>query len=156
MACLCDETYMRAALAEADLAAAQGEVPGGAVIVCAGEVIARAHNLCITHQSATQHAELLAIEEASRVLGRWRLSDCTLFVTLEPCPMCAGAIINSRIGRVVYAARDPRAGALGSLLNLTAYPLEASPVCESGLLADEALERLRVFFQDLRTATKQP
>lgn len=138
------------ALEEAALAAEAEEIPVGAVITCNGEVIARAHNLCETESRATAHAEILAIEEACRKLGRWRLSDCTLYVTLEPCSMCTGAAINARIGRIVFAAKDARAGACGSLVNLPFYPLEARPVCESGLMQEESLAMLREFFSKLR------
>mgnify|MGYP002588339110 CR=1 FL=1 len=111
-----DEELMRAALAEAKLAAALGEVPVGAVVAKDGEIIARAHNLRESGKNATYHAELLAIDAACKALGGWRLWQCELFVTLEPCPMCSGAIINSRLKRVVYGARDPKAGCCGSLL----------------------------------------
>lgn len=150
MECLHDEKWMRMALSEAAMAAEKGEIPVGAVIVCNGEPIARAHNLCEAETRATAHAEILAIEEACRRLGRWRLSDCTLYVTLEPCPMCAGAAINARIGRIVFAAKDARAGACGSLVNLPSYPLETRPVCECGLMQEESLALLRAFFADLR------
>lgn len=145
---------MREALKEAEKALRQGEIPVGAVIVQNGEIIARAHNLCETEKSATAHAELLAIQAASRALGRWRLSDCTLYVTLEPCPMCTGAAINARIGRIVYAAKDARAGACGSLLDLPIYPLESHPICESGILQQESLSLLRSFFIKLRGKTE--
>ncbi len=150
MECLHDEKWMRMALSEAAMAAEKGEIPVGAVIVCNGEPIARAQNLCEAETRATAHAEVLAIEEACRRLGRWRLSDCTLYVTLEPCPMCAGAAINARIGRIVFAAKDARAGACGSLVNLPSYPLETRPVCECGLMQEESLALLRAFFADLR------
>ncbi len=141
-----DEFWMRQALEEARLAALIGEVPVGAVVVRGDELIARAHNLRETNHSATAHAELLAIEAACAAIGGWRLSGCTLYVTLEPCPMCAGAIINSRLPRLVYAAKDPRAGAFGSMLNLNAYPLNHRVEVTSGLLADESLEQLKAFF----------
>ena len=149
-----DESMMREALKEAEKALRQGEIPVGAVIVQNGEIIARAHNLCETEKSAIAHAELLAIQAASRALGRWRLSDCTLYVTLEPCPMCTGAAINARIGRIVYAAKDARAGACGSLLDLPTYPLESHPICESGILQQESLSFLRSFFIKLRGKTE--
>ena len=141
-----DEKWMLVALEEAKIAAEMGEVPVGAVIVRGDEEISRAHNLCEAKPSATAHAEMLAIEEACRRVGSWRLSDATLYVTLEPCPMCTGAIINARLGRVVFAARDARAGACGSLLNLPAYPLEARPQCECGILEDASKQLLREFF----------
>ena len=136
------------------MAAQAGEVPVGAVIVKDGELLARTHNLCEANRCATAHAELLAIEEACRKIGHWRLSDCTLYVTLEPCPMCAGAALNARIPRVVYAARDPRMGACGSLLNLAAYPLEIKPQYEYGLLESDSLELLRAFFSKMRKNKK--
>ena len=145
-----DEELMRMALEEAEFAAEAGEIPVGAVVACNGEPIARAHNLCETDTRATAHAEILAIEAACRRLGRWRLSDCTLYVTLEPCPMCAGAAINARIGRIVFAAKDARAGACGSLLNLPSYPLESHPLCECGPMQEESLTLLRTFFSDMR------
>ena len=145
-----DASMMRLALKEALSAAAKGEVPVGAVIVRNGEVIARAHNLCETRHDATAHAECLAIAMAGERLGTWRLHDCTLYVTLEPCPMCTGAAINARIGRIVYAAKDPRAGACGSLLRLQSYPLECSPLCECGVLEEESLALLRQFFAQRR------
>ena len=151
----CDEKWMREALAEAELAAKAGEIPVGAVMVRDGAVIARAHNLCEQQKDATAHAELLCIQQASRKAGHWRLADCTLYVTLEPCPMCMGAVINARVGRIVFAARDARAGACGSLIDLTAYPLEAKPKCECGLLADESRTLLRNFFTRMREKNKK-
>ena len=145
-----DQNYMQKALEQARIAAERGEVPVGAVIVCNGEMISSAYNLRETNRMPTAHAELLAVEEACRVLGRKFLSDCTLYVTLEPCPMCAGVLVASRIGRVVYGARDPRAGACGSLLNLFAYPLEARPELTEGVLAEESLALLRDFFAKRR------
>ena len=111
-----DEELMRAALDEAKIAADLGEVPVGAVVAKDGEIVARAHNLRESGKNATYHAELMAIDAACKTLGGWRLWQCELFVTLEPCPMCSGAIINSRLKRVVYGARDPKAGCCGSLL----------------------------------------
>ena len=145
-----DEKWMAIAIEEARLAAMAGEVPVGAVIVRGDELLAQTHNLCETRGLATAHAEMLAIEEASRRVGGWRLSDATLYVTLEPCPMCTGALINARIGRIVYAAKDARAGACGSLVNLPAYPLEARPICEGGVLAEESQQLLRSFFAQKR------
>ena len=149
MECL-DEKWMRIALAEAECAAEMGEIPVGAVVVRNGELIAKAHNLCQTNADATAHAEALAIAEACRRTGSWRLSDCTLYVTLEPCMMCAGASVNARIGRIVYAAKDPRAGACESLFRLSAYPLECKPLCQGGVLQEEALALLQRFFLNLR------
>ena len=122
----------------------------GAVVARGGEIVSRAHNLRETGKNATYHAELLAIDAACRALGGWRLWQCELFVTLEPCPMCAGAIVNSRLKRVVYAARDPRAGCCGSLTDLFALPFNHRPAVEQGLLEEEAAARLRLFFARLR------
>ena len=122
-----DIQYMRLAINEAKLAANEGEIPVGAVIVKDGEVIAGARNNREASGDATGHAELLAIRKACDVLGGWHLEKCTLYVTLEPCPMCMGAIINSRLGRVVFGAKDPKAGACGSVLDLRNYPLNHKP-----------------------------
>ena len=145
-----DERYMRIAIEAAERAAAMGEIPVGAVIIADGEILAVTHNLCETEGVATAHAELLAVEAASRKRNHWRLSDCTLYVTLEPCPMCMGALINARIGRVVFGAKDARAGACGSLLSLASYPLEATPSVTGGVLAEECLVPLRDFFAAMR------
>lgn len=149
-----DERFMREALAQATIAAEKGEIPVGAVIVKNGEILCVAHNLCEALHDATAHAERLAVSEAGRLTGSWRLSDCTLYVTLEPCPMCTGAAINARVGRIVYAAKDPRAGACESLIKLPAYPLESAPVCEGGVLEEEALALLRTFFLKKRSEKK--
>lgn len=132
-----------------------GEVPVGAVVVRRGEVIAAACNRRETDRMATAHAELLAIEEACRVLGGWRLSDCTLYVTLEPCPMCAGSIINARIGRVVFGAKDAKAGAYGSLLNLNGYPFNHHPQLVGGVLASSCAALLSDFFNQKRRASSE-
>ena len=145
-----DEEYMTVALSEAMVGASIGEIPVGAVIVKDGEIIAAAHNLRENGGGATAHAEIVAINEASEKLGTWRLSGCELYVTLEPCPMCAGAIINSRLDRVIFGAKDPRMGALGSLINLNDYPLGYKVDVKSGVLAEESLELLRDFFKDIR------
>ncbi len=152
--CQSDELFMRVALSEAAKAAQKGEIPVGAVIVKNGEILSATHNLCEELHDATAHAERLAISEAGRITGSWRLADCTLYVTLEPCPMCTGACINSRIGRIVYAAKDPRAGACESLVKLPAYPLESTPACEGGLFEAEALSMLRTFFLKKRNDKK--
>lgn len=152
MELLLNENYMRQALSQARAAADQGEIPVGAVLVDEnGCVLAATHNLTEASHSPLAHAEMLAVEEGCRKKGGWRLSDCTLYVTLEPCPMCMGAIVHARIGRVVYGAKDARAGACGSLLDLTAYPLESTPQCEGGLLAEESQELLRSFFRARRS-----
>lgn len=145
-----DEQLMRAALEEARAAAALGEVPVGAVVARDGVIVARAHNLRESGKNATYHAELLAIDAACRALGGWRLWQCELFVTLEPCPMCSGAIINSRLRRVVYGAKDPKAGCCGSLTDLFALPFNHHPVVEQGLLEEESAALLRQFFARLR------
>ena len=149
-----DEQFMREALVQAEKAQELGEIPVGAVIVKNGEILCATHNRCEELHDATAHAERLAISEAGKLTGSWRLSDCTLYVTLEPCPMCTGAAINARIGRIVYAAKDPRAGACESLVKLPAYPLESNPVCEGGLLEEEALAMLRSFFLKKRSEKK--
>ena len=140
---------------QAVAAAALGEVPVGAVVAKDGEIIARAHNLRESGKNATYHAELLAIDAACKALGGWRLWQCELFVTLEPCPMCSGAIINSRLKRVVYGARDPKAGCCGSLTDLFALPFNHHPVMESGLLEEEAQALLQDFFAMLREKRKK-
>ena len=145
-----DTELMREALREAELAAALDEVPVGAVVARNGEIVARAHNLRESGKNATYHAELLAIDAACRALGGWRLWQCELFVTLEPCPMCSGAIINSRLRRVVYGAKDPKAGCCGSLTDLFALPFNHHPVVEQGLLEEESAALLRQFFARLR------
>ena len=150
-----DYELMGAALEEAARAAALGEVPVGAVVARNGEIIAAAHNTRETEKNALHHAELLAIDAACKKLGGWRLWQCELFVTLEPCPMCSGAIINSRLKRVVYGARDPKAGCCGSLTNLFALPFNHHPVIESGLLEEEAQALLQDFFVMLREKRKK-
>jgi len=146
-----DRVWMRRALELAKVAASTEEVPVGAVLVRGPEVLAEAHNRTVVDTDSTSHAELLTIRSASIDQGDWRLLDTTLYVTLEPCAMCAGAIVLSRIPRVVYAASDPRAGMAGSLGNLLQEP-RLNHRCEvmSGLLAEESAEILRAFFQDLR------
>ncbi len=145
-----DREWMRRALSLAEQAAKHGDVPVGAVVVRNGEVIAQAGNRREADGMATAHAELLCVEQACRELGRWRLSDCTLYVTLEPCPMCAGALINARIGRVVFGAKDAKAGACGSLLNMDAYPLNHRLRAEGGVLERECAEVLSAFFERKR------
>ena len=146
-----DLDWMRRALAEADKALASGDVPIGAVVVWDDRVIGAGFNQREADHDATAHAEIVAIRQASAALGRWRLDDCALFVTLEPCPMCAGAIVLARIPRVVYAAPDPKAGAAGSIVDLLRHPrLNHRVDVQGGLLADEAAAQLRTFFQSLR------
>ncbi|WP_301110228.1 tRNA adenosine(34) deaminase TadA [Sporosarcina sp.] len=151
-----DQYYMRLAMEEAQKAAALAEVPIGAVIVHEGEVIARAHNLRETSQNAVTHAELTAIQQACETIGSWRLEDTVLYVTLEPCPMCAGAILQSRIPRVVYGARDPKGGCVHTfyqLLNDSRFNHE----CEvtEGVLAEECGQILTDFFRALRQKRKE-
>ncbi len=145
-----DEEYMALALREAALAAGIGETPVGAVIVQNDTVIAQAHNLRETQKNALHHAELLAIDMACRKLGGWRLVGCELFVTLEPCPMCAGAIINSRLVRLVYGARDEKAGCAGSVCDLFALPFNHRPAVTGGVLEPECRAILQDFFRNLR------
>jgi tRNA(adenine34) deaminase len=148
---MADEIFMRIALDEARIAADEGEVPIGAAVVCDGAVVARAHNRRENDLDPTAHAELLAIQVAARSLGRWRLSGCTVYVTLEPCPMCAGAMHQARIDRLVYGAPDPKAGAVGSLYDLSDDErLNHRFDVTSGVLADESAAMLRAFFGRLR------
>ena len=146
-----DEKFMREALAEARAAAAVGEVPIGAVVVCAGEIVARAHNRRELDQDPSAHAEFAALSAAAQALGRWRLSDCTVYVTLEPCCMCAGLMVNARVGRCVYGAADAKAGALGSLYDLNADSrLNHRFNVTAGVLADECRAVLSSYFAGLR------
>lgn len=146
-----DTAYMALALDEARMAAEAGEVPIGAVIVCEGAVVARAHNMRETRVDPTAHAEIVAIREASRRLQRWRLSDCTVYVTLEPCPMCAGAMHQARIERLVYGAPDPKAGAVGTLYDLSNDErLNHRFAVTRGVLAEESAAMLKEFFGGLR------
>lgn len=145
-----DEWFMTQALAEARRARELGEVPVGAVVVKDDRIIARGYNRRETDGVATAHAELLAMEEACRELGRWRLSDCTLYVTLEPCPMCAGTAINARVGRVVFGAKDAKAGAMGSVLSINSYPLNHKAEIVSGVLGADCAEILSEFFEAKR------
>lgn len=151
-----DQYYMQQALEEAKKAASLGEVPIGAVIVYNDEIIARAHNLRETTQNALTHAESMAIQEACKKIGSWRLEDTTLYVTLEPCPMCAGAILQSRVPRVVYGARDIKAGCVDSLYRLLNDP-RFNHECDvtEGVLADECGRILTDFFRALRERKKQ-
>lgn len=141
---------MRQALLLADEAAAEGEVPVGAVIVHGSEIIATGRNRRENERNALCHAEIEAIDNACRALGGWRLIGCTLVVTLEPCPMCTGAIINSRIEKVVYGAADPKAGSCGSVVNLFDLPYNHRPEVIGGVLADQCANRLSSFFKQLR------
>ena len=144
------ERFMREALTEAQLAMHDGEVPIGAVVVRDGEVVGRGHNRRETGKNALYHAEVLAIDEACKTLGGWRLWECTLYVTLEPCPMCAGAIVNARIPRVVFGAADPKNGCCGSVVNLFSLPLNFRPELVRGVLEEECATLLTDFFEGLR------
>lgn len=150
-----DFELMGLALEEARKAAALGEVPVGAVVARRGEVVAAAHNTRETEKNALHHAELLAIDAACKKLGGWRLHRCDLYVTLEPCPMCAGALINSRMKTVYYGAPDPKAGSCGSLINLFALPYNHQPALVSGVLEQECADILRNFFRELRKKRKE-
>lgn len=145
-----DEQAMAEALRLAREAAAEGEVPVGAVVVRSGEIVGRGRNRREGLRHALAHAELEAIDDACRRLNGWRLFGSTLYVTLEPCPMCAGAIINARIDRVVYGAADPKAGSCGSLTNLFALPYNHHPQWQGGLMAEECGDLLSGFFRSLR------
>jgi tRNA(adenine34) deaminase len=152
-----DEAWMREALVEADDAASKGEVPVGCVLVDAdGKIIARGHNLRETLADPTAHAEMVALRDAARTLASWRLEDVTAYVTLEPCPMCAGALVNARIKRVVYGCDDPKAGAVRSLFAIGGddrlnHRFDLAP----GVLADECANRLKTFFAGLRALGKK-
>lgn len=150
-----DERWMQVALQEAEVAAQKGEVPVGAVVVHNGQLIAKSHNLRELNKDPLAHAELLAIAEAAEHLDRWRLIDCTLYVTLEPCPMCAGAIVNSRLDRIVFGASDPRAGSCGSILNIVEDErLNHRPEVTRGILQPQCSEILSNFFRALRAKRK--
>ena len=144
--------YMHLALEEARIAAAEGEIPVGAVLVKNGEVIARAHNRRENDHDPTAHAEVLCMRQAARVLGDWRLRDCTLYVTLEPCPMCAGAMVMSQLSRCVYGAADDKQGCCGSVYDLPGDPaLSSQTQWQSGVMAEACGELMRSFFSRRRT-----
>ena len=145
-----ENKYMQLALDEAKKASLLGEVPVGAVIVKNGELISLGSNDREKSNDATGHAEIIAIRKACQKLGGWHLDGCELYVTLEPCPMCMGAIINSRIKRVVYGAKDAKAGACESVLNMCAYPLNHKPIVEGGILREECAHILSDFFYNKR------
>jgi tRNA(adenine34) deaminase len=151
-----DEEYMLLALDEADKAVQLKEVPIGAIVVYRDKVIGRGYNLRETKQDPLLHAEMIAIREAAMHLKSWRLEECTLYVTLEPCPMCAGAILQSRIPRLVYGAKDPKAGCVDSLYHLlNDERFNHQTVIVDGVLQEESREKLRSFFQSLRANKKQ-
>ena len=145
-----DKKYMYIAYAEAVEAYNSNEVPVGAVIIRDGQIISTGRNNREETHDATGHAETLAIRKACETLGTWRLEDCELYVTLEPCPMCMGAIINSRIKRVVFGAKDAKAGACGSVINLNNYPFNHKPEIKSGVMAEECQQILSDFFANKR------
>ena len=150
-----DQIFMALALAEAAKAAEEGETPIGAVLARDGQVVAAAHNHRERTNDVTSHAELEVLRLAGQQRGDWRLSDCTLYVTLEPCPMCAGAILAARVRRVVFGAKDATAGAMGSVLNLPRYPLGAKPLVEQGVMEQECRELLQGFFRARRAKTEK-
>jgi len=147
-----DELYMEEALRSAQRALEAGEVPIGAVVVHEDKIIARGHNLSITRNDPTAHAEILALREAGAALGNYRLAGCTLFVTVEPCPMCAGAAVHARISRIVYGAKDPKTGADGSVMQILNHPAQNHHVeVQSGVLAGRCAELLQTFFRQRRS-----
>ncbi len=147
-----DELYMEEALRSAQRALEAGEVPIGAVVVRENRIIARSHNLSITRNDPTAHAEILALREAGAALGNYRLTGCTLFVTIEPCPMCAGAAVHGRISRIVYGAKDPKTGADGSVMQVLNHPAQNHQVeVQSGVLAGRCAELLQAFFRQRRS-----
>ncbi len=145
-----EEVFMAQALKEAKKAFREGEVPIGCVIVKGDEIVAKGRNAREKKKNALLHAEMVAIDKACRKLGGWRLWECEMYVTLEPCPMCAGAIIHSRIPRVVIGAKDPKGGAMGSVLNLTDFPFNHKPQIEYGVYEEQSKELMQEFFRHLR------
>ena len=145
-----DIAFMREALVLAEAAAAEGEAPIGALLVCGDTVVASGYPPRERDFDVTSHAELEVLRQAGKKRGDWRLADCTLYVTLEPCPMCAGAILAARVRRVVYGAKDATAGAMGSVLNLPRFPLGAQPAVVGGVLEDECRTLLQAFFKQRR------
>lgn len=146
--------FMKKALKEAEKAYYKGEVPVGAVIVKNGKIISRGHNLKEIKKDTTKHAEIIAIEKASKKIDAWRLEDCDIYVTMEPCPMCMGAIINSRIRKIYYGIPDLKAGACGSVIDLTTYKFNHIPTYEKNVLGEESKELLQRFFRELRANKK--
>ncbi|MCB6365229.1 tRNA adenosine(34) deaminase TadA [Intestinibacillus massiliensis] len=149
------EKFMKAALRLAQKAADEGEVPVGCVVVCDGQIVGRGRNRRETKKNALHHAEIEAIGKACKKLGGWRLHRCDLYVTLEPCPMCTGAIINARIRTLYYGAPDPKAGSCGTLVDLFSVGYNHKPEVVRGLMGEECAELLRRFFRDLRTRKKR-
>ena len=146
-----DREAMRLAITLAKQAAAEGEAPIGAVLMRGDEVVATAYNHRERDHDVTSHAEIEVLRAAGKARGDWRLSDCTLYVTLEPCPMCAGAILASRVSRVIYGAKDATAGAMGSVLSLPRFPLGSRPEVVGGVLEEECRTLLQAFFRERRT-----
>jgi tRNA(adenine34) deaminase len=147
-----DELYIEEALRSAQRALEAGEVPIGAVVVHENKIIARGHNLSITRNDPTAHAEILALREAGAAIGNYRLTDCTLFVTIEPCSMCAGALVHARISRVVYGAKDPKTGADGSVMQVLNHATQNHHIeVQSGVLAGRCAELLQSFFRERRS-----
>jgi len=152
-----DEKYMALALDEAAMASAEDEIPVGALIVANGKIIGRGHNLRENGKDATLHAEMIAIREACQSLGGWRLPGSTIYVTLEPCPMCAGAMVQARIERLVYGAADPKSGAAGSVIDIVRLDkLNHQMEVTSGIMAEEAAALLKDFFAAKRTKNTDP
>ena len=149
-----DIYFMKRAILRAKAAAKCGDVPIGAVIVKDGEIVATGRNMRELRKNSLLHAEIIAIDRACKRLGRWRLHDCTLYVTMEPCPMCAGAIVNSRIKRVVYGCYDQKAGALGTVFDMSQYPLNHKYEITSGVMEQECAKLLSNFFAELRKRPK--
>ena len=153
---LTDNDFMQLALAQAALAAQTGEVPVGAVVVCNGEVIATGRNAPIKGHDPTAHAEIMALRAAAKALGNYRLPDCTLYVTLEPCAMCSGAMLHARLKRVVFGATDAKTGAAGSVINLLDQPqLNHQTALQGGVLADESVAQLKDFFIQRRLEKRE-
>jgi tRNA(adenine34) deaminase len=152
-----DIAFMKLALEEADLAGLAGDVPVGCVIVDAdGLLLGRGHNRREADRDPTAHAEIIAMRDAAGRLGHWRLCDCTLYVTVEPCPMCAGAIVNARVGRLVFGCDDAKAGAIRTLYCIASDPrLNHQAAITGGVLADDCAQRLRAFFAELRSLGKK-
>lgn len=151
-----DLDLMQAALTEARLAAEAGEVPVGAVLVRDGQIIARGQNRTLRDVDPTAHAEVIALRAAARLVNNYRLAGCSMFVTLEPCAMCSGALIHARLDRLVYAAPDPKTGACGSLLSVLNHPrLNHQMLLEAGLLADDSAQLLRSFFRRRRVSSAE-
>jgi len=145
-----DAFFMSKALVEARKAADRGEVPVGAVVVHDGKMVGRGHNRPISKKDPTAHAEVIALRSAARKLGNYRLSDCDLYVTLEPCAMCVGAVVQARIRRLVYGTSDPKSGAVRSVMRFPFHKLNHRPTISSGIMADECADVLRAFFREKR------